>query len=570
MKIIICFFLFFIGCTHQTTNEITEQDLMFHIGWLADDKLNGRLAGTKDEFITAEKISHLFEQNGLGNFNNSCLQPFEFTSGSTAAEGSNIIVDNIALENNFEFLSFSSTDTVTGNIGFVGNGITEQTYNFDEYENVNIEGNIAFVLAGEPNEENWPLRKKAMNAREHGASAVLFIANENTSLEKYTSMKQKMFDNVGIPSAIISFSKAKSLGFTKGILLPNLIQTMKQNPHEPHSFETNITSTISVKMNSTKKTSHNVLGIYNNSLKKEYIILGAHMDHLGYGGQGSGSSAPEIHDVHNGADDNASGVSAILEIAEFLGRTQPILDCNILFVAFGAEEQGLIGSSYLAENLPFPKNQLKAMINLDMIGRMENQTLVLGAVGTAIEWKSIIEEITPYNLNIVVDNEGFGASDHQSFILEDVPSLFVFTGAHEDYHKPSDDIEKINSNGLLQVTEFVNELLFASSSAEQKITFKKINPRMQSGKRSSVKLGTIPDYTFNGDGMRIKGVSANSPAEMVGLQKNDIIMSLGGVEIHSIYDYMFALNELKIGKETVVEILRNNEKVHKNITPVKK
>ena len=170
----------------------------------------------------------------------------------------------------------------------------------------------------------------------------------------------------------------------------------------------------------------------------------------------------------------------------------------------------------------------------------------------------------------MVDNEGFGAGDHQSFILEDVPSLFVFTGAHEDYHKPSDDIEKINSNGLLQVTEFVNELLFASSSAEQKITFKKINPRMQSGKRSSVKLGTIPDYTFNGDGMRIKGVSANSPAEMVGLQKNDIIMSLGGVEIHSIYDYMFALNELKIGKETVVEILRNNEKVHKNITPVKK
>ncbi len=173
-------------------------------------------------------------------------------------------------------------------------------------------------------------------------------------------------------------------------------------------------------------------------------------------------------------------------------------------------------------------------------------------------------------MNIVFDDEGFGASDHQSFILEDIPSLFVFTGAHEDYHKPSDDIEKINLDGLLQVTEFVNELLFTISASEQPITFKKINPRMQKGKRSSVKLGTIPDYTYNGDGMRIKGVSSDSPAEQIGLQKNDVIISLGGVEIHSIYDYMFALQGVQVGEKTNIGIIRNHQKFNKQITPAKK
>ncbi len=310
-----------------------------------------------------------------------------------------------------------------------------------------------------------------------------------------------------------------------------------------------------------KRLSKNVAGILRgNGDSDEIIVVGAHYDHVGYGEFGSRYRGEEPR-VHNGADDNASGTSGILELAQYFSEHRPQKD--ILFLAFSGEEMGLLGSAHYVEEPTIDLENVIAMINLDMIGRMEENKLTIFGVGTTEKWEAILDSANTGNLNLDKVTDGTGASDHTSFYYKNIPALHYFTGTHSDYHHPADDTEYINFNGtalalhhlvrvMVQLDEMDKaELEFVEAPGEQRRSMRLEGPT----------LGVLPDYGYEGKGMRISGTSPNGPAANAGLQDGDVIVGLAGEELEDIYGYMGALNKLKKGQLTTITILRDGEEM---------
>ncbi len=307
---------------------------------------------------------------------------------------------------------------------------------------------------------------------------------------------------------------------------------------------------------------NNVIGLIQNHAKKT-IILGAHYDHLGYTHSGSRYTGGEA--IHNGADDNASGVAAMLYVAEYLHKHK-VEDFNYLFIAFSGEEYGLFGSKYFTQSPTIVLGDVACMINLDMVGRMNKEnTLVVNGVGTSPIWKPLLEEVKE-NLNITTTESGIGPSDHTSFYLKDIPVVHLFTGQHMDYHKPSDDPFLVNYLGLEEVSKFITRLIMnMDAEAEIQFTKTKDNEERKAAK-FKVSLGVMPDYTYSGEGMRIDGVIEGRTAQEAGLQDGDIIIKLGETVINDIYDYMDALSTFKSGQETEVIVKRGSKTEKKVVT----
>jgi Zn-dependent M28 family amino/carboxypeptidase len=374
-----------------------------------------------------------------------------------------------------------------------------------------------------------------------------------------------------------------------------------------------------LKVDLTKKQNaeaYNVIGILEGKdavLKNEAIVIGAHYDHLGRGGQGS--LAVNAREIHHGADDNASGVAALLELARRFAEAKNNKR-TLIFIAFGGEEEGLLGSKAYVNNPVFPLNKTVAMINLDMVGRLKDEKLTIGGIGTASEWKNLIEnknqetakkvetigeenlkvkkaveenlikngfnnikvevnqesspaipQITPFNLQL--NEDGFGPSDHSSFYGKQIPVLFFFTGTHADYHKPSDTAEKINYNGLLKITNYVGEIVKAIDNNPKKPTYAVAKSSGMTGGRTgfNVSLGTVPSYGDSIDGMLIDAVRDDSPAAKAGLKAGDKIIKLAGRDVRNVQDYTFVLGELKAGEEYEVVVTRGAEKLTLKIVP---
>lgn len=325
--------------------------------------------------------------------------------------------------------------------------------------------------------------------------------------------------------------------------------TPAMNPHEmPKVGEGNDTLAI---------VGNNVIGMIDNPGNAS-VIIGAHYDHLGYGGMNSlyrGDSSQ----VHNGADDNASGVATMIQLAERLSKgTLPI---DIIFIAFTGEEKGLWGSNYFAKNATIDLHNLSAMINLDMVGRLnEEKVLAIHGTGTSPSWEEIINKSNKDSLKLVLRASGVGPSDHTSFYLQDIPVLHFFTGQHRDYHKPGDDADKLNYAGMVKIAAMIGRIVNEIASTD-KLAFTKTKDESSDTPRFTVSLGVVPDYLFGGQGMRIDGVSEGKPAQAAGLLKGDVVVKLGEHEVTDMMSYMKALSTFQKGNETVVTVKREDKEI---------
>lgn len=305
----------------------------------------------------------------------------------------------------------------------------------------------------------------------------------------------------------------------------------------------------------------NVIGFLDNSARNT-VIIGAHYDHLGMGGEGSLHRDGKA--IHNGADDNASGVAVMLQLADSLSKGQD-KNNNYLFMAFSGEEIGLLGSNYFAKNPTIDLSEVNYMINMDMVGRLrEDKTLSVSGTGTAPIWNQVLNA-TNTEFKLVLKESGVGPSDHTSFYLQDIPVLHFFTGQHEDYHKPSDDAEKLNYEGMTLIVDYITEVI-TELDDDSKLTFKKTKNESEEVPRFKVALGVVPDYLFDGKGMRIDGVSEDKPAQKAGLEKGDIVIQLGDSTVIDMMSYMRALSTFEEGNTTKVVVDRKGAKVTADIT----
>lgn len=349
--------------------------------------------------------------------------------------------------------------------------------------------------------------------------------------------------------------RMKSIGLQPKGNGESYFQTFTFKPkNDPHQEVQYITGDSTI-------TGTNVIGYFDNNADQT-VIVGAHYDHLGMGGEGSLYREGEA--IHNGADDNASGVAVLLHLADSLGKSK-LNNYNYLFIAFSGEEMGLLGSNYFVKNPTFNLSKSNYMINMDMVGRLrEDNTLSVSGTGTAPIWNQVLNSTNP-GFKLVLKESGVGPSDHTSFYLQDIPVLHFFTGQHEDYHKPSDDSDKLNYEGMEKISNYIIDVIEELNNTP-KLTFKKTKNESEEVPRFKVTLGVVPDYLFDGKGMRIDGVSEDKPAQKAGLLKGDIVIKLGDSTVVDMMSYMRALSTFEEGNSTTVVVDRNGQKIEAEIT----
>ncbi|MFN8297493.1 MAG: M20/M25/M40 family metallo-hydrolase [Chitinophagales bacterium] len=319
------------------------------------------------------------------------------------------------------------------------------------------------------------------------------------------------------------------------------------------------------RMDSTRKkvTGNNVLAFMNNKAATT-IVIGAHYDHLGMGLPAHSMYRGEPA-VHNGADDNASGVAMVIELAKKLA-SEPTHRHNYLFILFSGEELGLYGSKWYVEHPGIPTGKIDYMLNFDMVGRMDSvtHTLIVGGVGTSTDWAGAFDTLST-GIHLKTTESGVGPSDHTSFYLKNIPVLHFFTGQHKDYHKPSDDEEKINYDGMQRVFNFTAQLLHKLDEKDRLVFIKTKDDNSDDAPKFTVTLGVMPDYTFEGEGMRIDGVTDGKPASKAGLTTGDVVIKLGQLDVKDMMGYMKALAQFKKGDATTVKIKRGKDILVKDI-----
>ncbi|MFQ6608279.1 MAG: M28 family peptidase [Fidelibacterota bacterium] len=580
------------ACGPREDVDITADEVLGHIRVLADDRYEGRRAGEMGDRKAARYISRHFRSVGLQPFDNnlhSYLQHFDFISGVKVGRDNTITYldrdgSKVRLYNQKDFvpLGFSSSKRVSGEVVFAGYGISADSLGFDDYEGIDVSGKIVLLLRYSPDGTNphgdfsrySPLRYKATKARDKGAVAVM-IASGPADEEDENYLVKSGFGHggvsVGIPVVYLTTKVAHDLVNLGGKSLKELQERLNKQ-REVVSFSIPAVVQIETDIEKVPANSANVVGLVEGTdpeLKEEYIVVGAHYDHLGWGGEGS--MVKDTVAIHNGADDNASGTAGVIELAEwFAANPQPR---SLIFVSFGGEELGLLGSAAFVEKPPVPPEQMVAMVNMDMIGRLEGREMVVGGAGTSSIWKDLItEKAVAFDLEPKFDDSGFGSSDHQSFYTKEIPVLFFFTGTHKDYHRPSDDWYWINAEGEEQVLKLVREVLVDLGHRSQRPDFVEVQQEQSGGRRGfAVTLGTIPDYAGTDvEGMRITGTRKGSPADKAGMKKGDVLVKLGDNEIKSIYDYMYALQEAKAGEPIEAVVLRAGQRVTLEVIPARR
>ncbi|MFT4643248.1 MAG: hypothetical protein ACI89R_001093 [Candidatus Azotimanducaceae bacterium] len=325
----------------------------------------------------------------------------------------------------------------------------------------------------------------------------------------------------------------------------------KKDPHSEVKFTETTSDSI--------VTGRNVIGFIDNKMENT-VIIGAHYDHLGYGDEGSLHRGEKA--IHNGADDNASGVSVMLNLADKLKNTNT--NNNYLLMAFSGEEMGLLGSNYFVKNATIDTKKVNYMINMDMVGRLKNSTLAIYGTGTSPIWSQTINSLNS-DFKLIEKESGVGPSDHTSFYLNDIPVLHFFTGQHENYHKPSDDAELLNYDGMYQISEYIYAII-SDLNDNDKLTFVKTKNESDNVPRFKVTLGVIPDYLFDGKGMRIDGVTDDRPAHKAGIKKGDVVVKMGSIKIVDMMSYMKGLSQFEKGNTTTVKVLREGKIVETEVT----
>ena len=570
-----------------------------HVTYLASDELEGRRPGTPGGEKAADYLAEQFHRLKLGcatadfkchhngNRRSGYLKEFPFIADVELARNNAMSFthdeknNTVALRDEWAPIGFSSNGVAQSGLVFAGHGITASELKHDDYANVDVKGKIAVVLAGAPDGDNphgqfgryADSRLKAIAAKDHGAAALIVIAGaekfDNERLAKLSY--DQTAGEAGIPVAVVSRqTAAKWFGLADAAQL-NAMEKAKDNWPDAANKLRKVTVNLSVEITRRPAPAYNVVGVIEGDdpkLKREYIVIGAHYDHLGHGGESS--LAPNSSDVHHGADDNASGTAGLLELARIFSSQRNLLRRSVIFIAFSAEETGLIGSKAYVNNPATPIADAVAMLNMDMIGRLKENRLTVGGVGTSPEFRKLVESL---NLNsggftLQLNEDGFGPSDHSSFYAKQIPVLFFFSGTHEDYHKPSDTADKINYEGQAKIVGFVAEIARAIDRGDARPAY--ALARSQPSGRSTgfrVYLGTVPSYAESTDGMLLDAVRDDSPASKAGLKAGDKIVKLAGREIKNVYDYTYALGEMKPDQEYEIEVTRGAERLKLKLTP---
>jgi aminopeptidase YwaD len=510
-------------------------NLQKHVGYLADDKLEGRRAGTNGETLAMNYISGEFGQIGLApKGTDGFYQAFDINDGKKINDDSYFSINKKELNQESDYFpfAFSANANVEAQPALsLQEGDMPWFFNLKETLEENKD-NPHFDL-------DEFIRNKAIESNKKGATA-LIIYNTSSIDDKLHFEEKDRSETLKIPVIYVTKDPAKK-------------------------YFKDIAATLDIKIKTSigekKRIGHNVAGYIDNNATNT-VVIGAHFDHLGYGEDGSSLLRTGEHLIHNGADDNASGTAALIELARLL-KNSKIKNTNFLFLAFSGEELGLFGSKYFVENPTLDLKTVNYMINMDMVGRFSDSThaLTVGGYGTSPAWSPTIAASNPKTFFVVkVDSSGTGPSDHTSFYRKDIPVLFFFTGLHSDYHRPTDDADKINYTGEFRIVRYINDIITNLSKQNQKLAFTKTREtQTTTSARFSVTLGIMPDYTFTGTGVRCDGVSEGKAARKAGMQTGDVIVQLGDINITSLENYMQALGKFKKGDKTKVKFKRGND-----------
>lgn len=556
-----------------------------HICYLASPELMGRRAGTEGDSLAAVYIRSYFQSFGSALLCNRGFQDFTLVTEIKAGESNRLHVNSSDFNSGVDFqpFSFSASCTVEAPVAFSGFGISGQSDSlaWDDYNSIDVKGKWVLILRGDPEPDNpssefIPMasdRAKALLARDKGAIGILLVSP--SSIEKTDRLFDISFDksvsDAGIP--VISITRKLAACILK--LPVSSIDSIEKRMLSQKLSITFLTESVlkaTTSIERTKATTHNVIAMIEGTdslLKKEYIVLGAHYDHLGMGGNGSGSRVPDEAAVHGGADDNASGVASLIELARYFSVKKNRPARSMLFVAFGAEEMGILGSRYFVDNAPVPVKSIKAMINIDMVGRLseDDPKVTISGTGTFNAADSILDQLAKGRLfSIRKTTDGYGPSDHAAFYTADIPVLFITTGAHGDYHTPMDTPERINYSGQVKLTSFIAELASCIGSLPVAPIFSEAGSKKasgQTGRNLKVTFGIMPDISGaeTSGGMKVEGARKDAPAGRAGMMKGDIITAINGLPVSNVYDYMNRLSKLKQGETVNVEILRNGVKM---------
>jgi aminopeptidase YwaD len=578
--------------------ELNTGEYLGYVKYLASEQMRGRATGSPELEKAAAFVAGEFKKIGLEPFpDGRYYQDFEVTTAArlgprnTLAYSSGHHKKTLKLQQDWIPLNLSAKARVSGNVVFAGYGITAPEYDYDDYAGIDVHDKLVLVLRHEPQEFDEHSRfdgktytahaqifSKAVNAKMHGARGVLLVndvaahSSDSDQLEKFGATAGP--GNAGVPFVQI---KAEAVGEWLELAGRNLTEIEQgiDQDLKPRSFElpASLKVDLDADVEREVKTVHNVGG-YLPGASDEYVILGAHYDHLGLGEQFS--LAPSMAGtVHPGADDNASGTAGVLELAHWLS-TGMKHKRGVLFLAFAGEELGLLGSSFYVNHPELPLSKAVAMVNMDMIGRVRDHKVFVGGSGTGTTFQAMFRQVGPHHAieTDLTERAGYGSSDHTSFTTKQVPVLFFFSGLHADYHKPSDTWDKIDAPETIKLLDLIGDVMDHLADDPARPQFVRVaEPAPAHGQiAGSAKVsgygpdfGSIPDFTELPNGVRFADIRPNSPAAKAGLKAGDILIEFDGKPIQNLYDFTYALRAKKPGQEVPVKVLRGDQTIEAKV-----
>lgn len=570
---------------------VSASDYVADVKYLASPELKGRATGTPELEKAAAFIARQFKSFGLKPAGrNGYEQSFPVKLAATLGKVNKLSAKlgnqsrELKLSQDFAPFSFSSVGTMSSDVVFAGYGITAREWNYDDYDGIDVKGKVVLILRHEPQEgrelsDHATFTSKAVNAKMHGARGVIVVndgAAHPEAADTFAAFGRSAGPlNSGVFFVQVKESIAAEWLKAEGRDLRALTLAISKD-RKPASFPMhNLNVHMSIDIRHEEKTVHNVAA-YLPGTSKEYVILGAHYDHLGLGDENSLAPALAGHTIHPGADDNASGTSGVIELARWFSK-QPKPKRGILFLTFAGEELGLYGSEWYANHPILPLEDAVAMINMDMIGRMKDGKIYLNGSGTGSTFAKLIEDVKPpASIHIdLAEKTGYGSSDHTSFTTKQVPVLFFFSGLHADYHKPSDTWDKIDGPATASLLDYVASLATHLTDQPGRPQFVRVSePAATHGTGQEASgagsgygpaFGSIPDFNEPPKGVRFADVRDGTPAAKAGLKAGDILVEFDGKEIGNLYDFTYALRAHKPGDLVMVKVLRGAQLIEANV-----
>jgi hypothetical protein len=563
----------------ETNSDITENEIMSHIKYLSHDQRGGRHPGSRGSKDVISYITKKFKSYGVEPGNgNSYVQPFDFKTGIKLNDSNSVSFNDQFLFPGEDYipLSFSTNGKFSGEAVFAGYGfqINSDSLRWDDYKSIDARGKWVVIMRHSPerNKQNSiflkhsPLYKKMIIARDQGALGVIFIS-QTEDKELFPLKYLEGYKDCRIPVLHLSNAKSDELLKNTNWSRKKIQAYMNKNMESLTFSLPNINIKATVSLSPIKSRAANVIGLIktgNRKFRDEYIVIGAHFDHVGKGGVSSGSRTPKIDQVHPGADDNASGTAGLIELAQKLSSQKGRLKRSVLLIGFDAEEKGLLGSKYFTKNPVVDLDKIKTMINMDMIGRVKDSRFTVGGVGTSTIFNELLDSLSfdkPFK--IVKSEPSYASSDHAPFYSNKIPILFFFSGFHDEYHTPEDTWKLINLRGEKNILDFIYDVVFHLSRSENPPVFTKSGSKnSKTNVTLKVTLGIMPNYYSSAIGLEIDQItSSESPAFKAGFLEGDIITAINGKSVANIYDYMARLERINVGMSVPIEINRNGKKL---------